>query len=105
MDALKNSGFRDEFTHQEENIPNDTNKEKNKKYGHKNRKIKIIWFNPPFYRLASINIGKYFLKLLDKHFKHDNILHKIFNIKMFKISYSCTKNIFQIISNHNKEII
>ena len=28
MDALKNNGFRDEFTYQEENIPNDINKEK-----------------------------------------------------------------------------
>ena len=31
MDVLKNSGFREEFTYQEENIPNDFNKE-NKKY-------------------------------------------------------------------------
>ena len=46
-----------------------------------------------------------FLKLIDKHFKHNDILHKIFNRKMLKISYSCTKNIFQIINNHNKEII
>ena len=90
-----------------ENILNDINKEKNKKYGHKNRKRKIIWFNPPppFCRLVSINVGKYFLKLIDKHFKHDNILHKIFNRKTLKISYSCTKNIFQIINNQNKEII
>ena len=95
MDALKNSGFREEFTNQEENIPNVINKEKNKKYGHKNRKRKIIWFNPPFCRLASINVGKYFLKLIDKHFKHDNILHKIFNRKTLKISYSCTKIFFK----------
>ena len=58
-----------------------------------------------FCRLASINVGKYFLKLIDKHFKHDNILHKIFNRKTLTISYSCTKDIFQIINNHNKEII
>ena len=45
------------------------------------------------------------MKLIDKHFKHDNILHKIFNRKTLKISYSCTKNIFQIINNYNKEII
>ena len=30
MDALKNTGFREEFTYQEENIPNDINKENNK---------------------------------------------------------------------------
>ena len=58
-----------------------------------------------FCRLASINVGKYFLKLIDKHFKHNNILHKISNRKTLKISYSCTKNIFQIINNHNEEII
>ena len=29
-DALKNSGFREEFTYQEENIPNDINKENKK---------------------------------------------------------------------------
>ena len=68
-------------------------KKKKKKYDHKNRK-KIIWFNPSFCRLASINVGKYFLKLIDKHFKHDNILHKIFYRKTLKISYSGTKNIF-----------
>ena len=47
MHALKNSSFREEFTYQEENILNDINKEINKKYGHKNRKRKIIWLPPP----------------------------------------------------------
>ena len=28
MDALKISGFKEKFTYQEENIPNDINKEK-----------------------------------------------------------------------------
>ena len=88
MDALKNSGFREEFTYQEENIPNDINKEKNKKYGNKNRKRKNIWFNALFCRLASINKGKYFLKQIDMHCKHDNILHKIFNRKTLKITYA-----------------
>ena len=62
MDALKNSGFREVFTYQEENIPNDINKE-NKKYSEKNREWKIIWFNPAFCRLASINVGKYFFEI------------------------------------------
>ena len=31
MDALKNSGFREEFIYQEENIPNDINKEEKKR--------------------------------------------------------------------------
>ena len=67
---------------------------------------KLYGLNPtPFWKLANINVGKYFLKLIDKHFKQDNILHKIFNRKTLKISYSCTKNISQIINNHNNEII
>ena len=45
------------------------------------------------------------MKLTDKHFKHNNILHKILNRKTLKISYSCTKNIFQIINNDDEEII
>ena len=62
-DALKNNALKEEFTYLEENIANDINKEKNKKYDHKNRKRKIIWFTPPlFCRLASINIGKYFFE-------------------------------------------
>ena len=63
-DALKNSGFREGFTYQEENIPNDI-KKVNKKCCQKNRKRKIMWFNPTFCRLASINVGKYFLKLIN----------------------------------------
>ena len=46
-DALKNSSFREEFTYQEENIPNDINKEN--KYSQKNRKRKVIWFNHPLF--------------------------------------------------------
>ena len=104
IDALKRSGYKENFTSKEEKVPNDNNKEINKENRRKNRKKKIIWFNPPFCRLTNVNIGKYFLKLVDKHFKHGNKLHKIFNRKTLKISYSCTKNIFQIINSHNKNI-
>ena len=43
--------------------------------------------------------------MIDKHFKQNNILHKIFNRKTLKIGYFCTKNFFEIINNHKKEII
>ena len=104
FDALKRSGYKENFTYKEEKVPNDNNKERNKENRRKNRKRKIIWFNPPFCRLTNINIGKYFLKLVDKHFKHGNKLHKIFKRKTLKISYSRTKNIFQIINSHYKNI-
>ena len=71
----------------------------------KNRNRKIVWANPPFCRLANINIGKYFLYPLDKHFNTDNPLSRIFNWNTVKISYSCTKNMYNIISNHNKMLL
>ena len=33
---------------------------------------KLDRFNSPFFKLTSINIGKYFLNLLDRHFNRDN---------------------------------
>ena len=53
----------------------------------------------------SINVEKYSLKVIDKNFNYNNILHELSNRKTLKIRYSCTKNIFEIINNHNKEII
>ena len=46
MDALKNSGFREEFTNQE-NIPNDISKE-NKKCSKKIEKEKLYGLTPFF---------------------------------------------------------
>ena len=54
----------------------------------KNRHRNIIWFNPTFCKLSNINIGKYFLGLINKHFKDDNPLRKIINKNNIKISYS-----------------
>ena len=71
----------------------------------KNRNRKVVWFNPPFCRLANINIGQYFLHLLDKHFNRDNPLSRIFNRNTAKISYSCTKNMYNILSNYNKRLL
>ena len=65
----------------------------------------IIWFNPSFWKLSNINIGKYFLGLINKHFKDDNLLRKIINQNNVKISYSWTKNISKIIYLHNKKLI
>ena len=104
--ALKSSGFREEFTYHEPKMPNDNTLHMNKENTKCSQKIrKIIWFNPTFCKRVNINIGKYFLKLIDKHFNRNNVLHKIFNWKILKISYSSTKNFFEIINNHNKEII
>ena len=69
-------------------------------------KRKLYGLPPPsFCKLANIDVGKYSLRLIDKHFKQDNILHKIFIRKTLKISYSCTKNMSQIMNSHNNELI
>ena len=43
----------------------------------KHRKRKVICFSPTFCQLSNINISKYFLKLIDRHFNKDNPLSKI----------------------------
>ena len=65
----------------------------------------ILWYNPPFSKNVSTNIGHRFLTLVDKHFPKDHKLRKIFNRNTIKISYSCMNNTKQIIDNHNKLIL
>ena len=50
INALKNSEFNEEFRYLNENITNEITKENNNyDQKNKNRKRKIIWFNPPFF--------------------------------------------------------
>ena len=56
----------------------------------------IYTSTPTFCKLVNINIGKYFFKLIDKHFNQYYKLHKIFNRKTLKISYSCMNNFLKI---------
>ena len=49
------------------------------------------------------NIGKTFLKLIDKHFLKTNKFHKIFN--NVKVSYSCLPNFANMIKLHNNRIL
>ena len=106
IEALKNRGFkRRVYLSRAKKIKPNNNNDLYKNKGttdncnikekcHKNRKRKKIWFKPPFCKLANINTGKIFFKLIDKHFNQYNTLHKIFNRKTLKISYSCTNNFF-----------
>ena len=71
----------------------------------KKRKRDIIWFNPPYNSEVSTNVGKRFLELIDKHFPKDHKLRKCVNRNCIKVSYSCTKNMRNIIQTHNKKIV
>ena len=66
-------------------------------------KKKVIRFNSAFCKLSNINIGQYFLKLIDRYFNKDNPLNKILNRNTVKISYACMNNISEIIYNPLQE--
>lgn len=95
--ALQRSGYEHTFTY------NQTRN--NVRHNNKNRKRKIIWFNPPYNSNVSTNIGKFFLNLIKKHFPKNHKFHKLFNKNNIKVSYSCMPSIKSIINSHNKKIL
>ena len=66
---------------------------------------KVIWFNPPYNKRVSTNIGKAFFHLLRKHFPPSNKLRKICNKNVIKLSYSCTPNMANILAALNKRLL
>lgn len=70
-----------------------------------NRKRNIIWFNPPYNSQTKTNIGRIFLELIEKHFPLHHKFRKLFNKNNIKLSYSCTKNMKNIILNHNRKLL
>ena len=95
-DALNKSGYK---TQLEYKAPPTSIKRNSK-----NRKRKIVWFNPPYNQSVSTNVAQTFLKLVDKHFPRSNRLYKIFNRNTIKVSYSCTDNIEQHVKKHNNYV-
>ena len=51
------------------------------------------------------NMGKTFLKLLQRHFLKRHSMHKIFNRNAVKISYCCMRNMESVILSRNKQIL
>ena len=62
-------------------------------------------FNPPYNVNVKTNIGKLFLRLIDKHFPRHHKYRKLFNRNNIKISYSCMPNMASIIRNHNTSLL
>ena len=71
----------------------------------KSKKRNILWYNPPYNSTVRTNVGREFLKLIDECFPPSHPLHRIFNRKNVKVSYSTTPNIAQIISSKNTKIL
>ena len=67
----------------------------------RNRKRKVVWFNPPYNAEVKTNIGKVFLKLVRKHFYKRHRYKKIFNTNTIKLSYSCTPNVKNLIKHNS----
>ena len=93
-DVLSVSGYKENLTYQQDLTPSK-----------KVRQRKIIWFNPPYSVNVETNIGKTFLKLIDKHFPKTNKFHKIFHRNNVKVSYSCLHNFANMIKSHNNRIL
>ena len=51
------------------------------------------------------NIGRTFLRLIDKHFLRHHKSRKLFNRNNIKISYSCMPNMISFIRNHNSSLL
>ena len=91
--ALKESGYQHEMVFRKY--------EKSKR----NRKRKIMYFNPPYSKSVKTNIGKQFLHLIQKHFPANHKYRSLFNKNNLKLSYSCMPNVEQIIKTHNVKVL
>ena len=98
--ALSESGFSHDFKFHDTNSQEPPQEPKKRQ-----RSRETTWFNPPYSKNVTTNIGKEFFKLLDRHFPKGSPLAKIFNRNTVKLSYSCTPNLKSIISAHNKRIL
>ena len=91
--ALEKNGYKQKLEFQTENSSR-----------RRQRKRNITWFNPPFSKNVSTNIGRKFLNLLDKPFPPNHKLHPICNRNCVKVSYSCMPNMAAIIKLHNSNV-
>ena len=102
--ALKNSGFDQTLTCDEQDEPtsDSVNEESNQT---RKRKPNIIRYNPSYSMDVKTTVSKIFSKLLRKHFSLSHPMYTIFNTNKVKISYSCFPNISSITSSHNKNFL
>ena len=101
--ALDQSGYKHTLKYEKKTNNNGT--EQSPSRPKKKPKRDVVWFNPPFNKNVKTNVGKCFLKLIDKHFPQGHKLRKVINRNCVKISYSCMPNIRTIIQTHNARIL
>ena len=91
--ALKNGGFNENVTY----IPSPSKRQ--------TRKRQIICFNPPYSANVKTNVGKIFMRLVDKHFPGHHKHYKLLNRNNIKLNYSCMPNMNNVIRKHNSKIM
>ena len=101
QEALSKNGYK----HQLKYNPPDKSKDGDACSRRRTRKRNILYFNPPYSKHVTTNIGKKFFALLERCFPIGHPLHKAFNKNTVKLSYSCMPNMKQIISSHNKTVL
>ena len=69
------------------------------------RRRNIVWFNPPYCKTVSTNVGKKFLGLLDSCFPPGHPLHHILNRNAVKLSYRTMPSLRRIIAGHNRQVL
>ena len=65
----------------------------------------MTWFNPPFSLNVATNVGREFLKLIDKHFPPGHPLHSVINRQTVKVGYRCLPNMGAKVRRHNNKIL
>ena len=68
------------------------------------RQWRIYWFNPPWDMNVATKVGKKFFQILDETIPPGHPLHKVFNRKTVKLSYSTMPNMLKKISAHNSKV-
>ena len=60
---------------------------------------------PPYSANVKTNVGKIFMRLVDKHFPRNHKYYNLFNRNNIKLSYSCMHNMNNVIRKHNSKIL
>ena len=96
QEQLSKAGYMEELKYE----PREENNRRRRR-----RKKDICWFNPPFCRSVTTNVGQQFLQLLDRCFPPGHPCHKVLNRQTVKVSYRTMPNLGHIIASHNSKII
>ena len=99
QEALKSSGYDYKLQFEKQDLDALNNNKKKKR-----RSRRIYWFNPPWDMNVATKVGKKFFQILDETIPPGHPLHKVFNRKTVKLSYSTMPNMLKKISVHNSRV-